>query len=48
MSKLTLVSTGAGGSRYLTQEAINAIDEADLIVACVPTGIKTGVSILPL
>jgi precorrin-3B C17-methyltransferase len=31
--KLTLVSTGAGGSRYLTQEAINAIDEADLIVA---------------
>jgi len=33
MGKLTLVSTGAGGSRYLTQEAINAIKEADLIVA---------------
>ncbi len=33
MGKLTLVSTGAGGSRYLTQEAINAIEEADLIVA---------------
>ena len=33
MSKLTLVSTGAGGDRYLTQEAINAIQEADLIVA---------------
>jgi len=33
MSKLTLVSTGAGGSRYLTHEAINAIKEADLIVA---------------
>jgi len=33
MSKLTLVSTGAGGSRYLTQEAIDAIHEADLIVA---------------
>ena len=33
MSKLTLVSTGAGGSRYLTQEAIDAIREADLIVA---------------
>ena len=33
MGKLTLVSTGAGGSRYLTDEAINAIEEADLIVA---------------
>jgi precorrin-3B C17-methyltransferase len=33
MGKLTLVSTGAGGSRYLTNEAINAIREADLIVA---------------
>jgi len=33
MSKLTLVSTGAGGSRYLTNEAILAIQEADLIVA---------------
>jgi len=33
MGKLTLVSTGAGGSRYLTDEAINAIREADLIVA---------------
>jgi len=33
MSKLTLVSTGAGGSRYLTGEAIDAINEADLIVA---------------
>jgi precorrin-3B C17-methyltransferase len=33
MSKLTLVSTGAGGSRYLTNEAIQAIQEADLIVA---------------
>jgi precorrin-3B C17-methyltransferase len=33
MSKLTLVSTGAGGDRYLTNEAINAIREADLIVA---------------
>jgi len=33
MGKLTLVSTGAGGSRYLTQEAILAIQEADLIVA---------------
>jgi precorrin-3B C17-methyltransferase len=33
MGKLTLVSTGAGGSRYLTNEAIDAIQEADLIVA---------------
>jgi precorrin-3B C17-methyltransferase len=33
MSKLTLVSTGAGGSRYLTQEAIDAIEQADVIVA---------------
>ena len=33
MGKLTLVSTGAGGSRYLTNEAIQAIQEADLIVA---------------
>lgn len=33
MGKLTLVSTGAGGSRYLTNEAIKAIKEADLIVA---------------
>ncbi len=33
MGKLTLVSTGAGGSRYLTNEAIDAIREADLIVA---------------
>lgn len=33
MSKLTLVSTGAGGSRYLTNEAILAIQEADLVVA---------------
>jgi precorrin-3B C17-methyltransferase len=33
MGKLTLVSTGAGGSRYLTDEAIQAIKEADLIVA---------------
>jgi len=33
MSKLTLVSTGAGGSRYLTQEAIDAIEDADVIVA---------------
>jgi precorrin-3B C17-methyltransferase len=32
MAKLTLVSTGAGGTRYLTQEAINAINEADLVV----------------
>jgi len=31
--KLTLVSTGAGGDRYLTNEAINAIREADLVVA---------------
>jgi len=31
--KLTLVSTGAGGDRYLTHEAINAIREADLVVA---------------
>ena len=33
MGKLTLVSTGAGGSRYLTNEAISAIQEAELIVA---------------
>ena len=33
MAKLTLVSTGAGGSRYLTNEAKAAIEEADLIVA---------------
>ena len=33
MGKLTLVSTGAGGSRYLTAEAIAAIKEADVIVA---------------
>lgn len=33
MGKLTLVSTGAGGSRYLTNEAIKTIKEADLIVA---------------
>ena len=33
MGKLTLVSTGAGGSRYLTNEAIKAIEEADLVVA---------------
>ncbi len=33
MGKLTLVSTGAGGDRYLTQEAINTIREADLVVA---------------
>jgi precorrin-3B methylase len=33
MGKLTLVSTGAGGSRYLTNEARLAIEEADLIVA---------------
>ena len=33
MSKLTLVSTGAGGDRYLTKEAIDTISEADLIVA---------------
>jgi precorrin-3B C17-methyltransferase len=33
MGKLTLVSTGAGGSRYLTNEAIEAINSADLIVA---------------
>ncbi len=33
MGKLTLVSTGAGGSRYLTNEARAAIEEADLIVA---------------
>jgi precorrin-3B C17-methyltransferase len=32
MGKLKLVSTGAGGSRYLTNEAIEAIREADLIV----------------
>ncbi|MBL0722117.1 MAG: precorrin-3B C(17)-methyltransferase [Sulfurovum sp.] len=32
MGKLQLVSTGAGGSRYLTNEAIIAIKEADLIV----------------
>jgi len=31
--KLTLVSTGAGGDRYLTNEAINTIKQADLIVA---------------
>jgi len=33
MGKLTLVSTGAGGDRYLTNEAISAIKEADLVVA---------------
>ncbi|MDF1875896.1 precorrin-3B C(17)-methyltransferase [Sulfurimonas sp. SAG-AH-194-I05] len=33
MGKLTLVSTGAGGTRYITQEAINAIQDADLIVS---------------
>lgn len=33
MGKLTLVSTGAGGSRYLTNEAIEAIQKADLIVS---------------
>jgi precorrin-3B C17-methyltransferase len=33
MGKLTLVSTGAGGSRYLTNEAIDAINNAELIVA---------------
>ena len=33
MGKLTLVSTGAGGNRYLTNEAIDAINSADLIVA---------------
>jgi len=33
MGKLTLVSTGAGGSRYLTNEAIDAINNAQLIVA---------------
>ncbi len=33
MGRLTLVSTGAGGSRYLTNEAIEAITHADLIVA---------------
>ena len=32
MGKLQLVSTGAGGSRYLTNEAIVAIREADLVV----------------
>ncbi len=32
MGKLQLVSTGAGGSRYLTNEAIVAIQEADLVV----------------
>ena len=32
MGKLQLVSTGAGGSRYLTNEAIVAIEEADLVV----------------
>lgn len=32
MGKLQLVSTGAGGSRYLTNEAIKAIQEADLVV----------------
>jgi len=32
MGKLQLVSTGAGGSRYLTNEAIKAIEEADLVV----------------
>ena len=32
MGKLTLVSTGAGGTRYLTQEAMAAMQEADLIV----------------
>ncbi len=33
MGKLTLVSTGAGGTRYLTKEAIDAIKSADLIVS---------------
>jgi len=33
LGKLTLVSTGAGGSRYLTKEAIDAIKEADVIVS---------------
>jgi precorrin-3B C17-methyltransferase len=33
VGRLTLVSTGAGGSRYLSNEAIKAIKEADLIVA---------------
>ena len=32
MGTLTLVSTGAGGTRYLTQEAIQAIQNADLVV----------------
>lgn len=33
MGTLTLVSTGAGGSRYLTNEAIEAIENADVIVS---------------
>jgi len=32
MGKLYLVSTGAGGTRYLTNEAINAINACDLVV----------------
>jgi len=33
MGKLILVSTGAGGTRYLTNEAINAIENSDLVVS---------------
>ena len=33
MARLTLVSTGAGGTRYLTKEAIQAIESADLVVS---------------
>ena len=35
MGKLYLVSTGAGGTRYISQEAIAAINEADLVVSYV-------------
>jgi len=33
MSKLTILSSGAGGSNYLTQEALKALDEAEVVVS---------------
>ena len=33
MSKLTILSSGAGGSDYLTQEALKALDEAQVVVS---------------
>ncbi len=33
MGKLTILSTGAGGTDYLTAEALRALDEAEVVVA---------------